>query len=69
MANNYLFIFEDGSIQCGNDMTNDEINSVIDGYLDIIDITDPANPKKLGFDYDDTSASPIFYPIESKNSD
>jgi hypothetical protein len=42
----YLFIFEDGHI-CKNDSyEEDDISACDEGYLTLIDISDPAKPKE-----------------------
>jgi hypothetical protein len=46
-ANNqksYLIIFEDNDIKHATSVGQDELRSCDDGYLDVIDITDPLKP-------------------------
>jgi hypothetical protein len=63
---NFLFIFEDGAVNHDSDFTQDDIMSCYDGYLELIDITDPAKPKMMTFDEKGESS---FVTIESKDSD
>lgn len=40
----YIFIFEDGTIRKNEKLNDDDIISVEDGYLEIINITNPLKP-------------------------
>lgn len=40
----YIFIFEDGTIKKGRMIISDDLLSVEDGILEIIDITEPKKP-------------------------
>ena len=40
----YIFIFEDSTILKNDKYDPEDIISIKDGYLDIIDITNPLNP-------------------------
>lgn len=40
----YLIIFEDGTIKYTYDFSEDLCQSADDGYVDIVDITDPEMP-------------------------
>lgn len=41
----YILIFESGEIKKCHEISNDDIVSVQDGILEIIDITYPSSPK------------------------
>lgn len=41
----YLFVFEDGNITGSNVLEDVELSAVKDGYLEVIDISDPQHPK------------------------
>lgn len=41
----YLMIMEDGSVVKGEAYTEDELNSCDDGYMELIDISKPKEPK------------------------
>ena len=43
----YIVIFEDGTIHKQKEITKEEYGSVEDGYLSIIDISDPNDPKEF----------------------
>ena len=43
----YIYIFEDGTIKKCTTIDEDDTFSVEDGVLDILDISDPKNPKYL----------------------
>lgn len=43
----YLFIFEDGTIKKSSSYSDEDFESVENGYLDIVDISDPENPKVI----------------------
>ena len=43
----YLYIFEDGTIRKTNELEPDDLKSVNDGYLTIVDISIPGNPKEF----------------------
>jgi hypothetical protein len=42
----FLMIFEDGEVKSTVAVGDDDIQSSDDGYLDLIDITDPEAPKR-----------------------
>jgi hypothetical protein len=42
----YLFIFEDGLIQKASAVGDDDLQSCDGGWMEIIDMTDPENPKR-----------------------
>ena len=41
----YLLIMEDGEIIKSNDLTKDDYDCCHDGYVDLIDISNPSRPK------------------------
>lgn len=40
----YIYIFEDGEVKKSTTFSNDDLSSVADGILDVIDISDPDKP-------------------------
>ena len=43
----YILILEDGTIHKQKEITKEEYGSVEDGWLSIIDISDPDDPKEF----------------------
>jgi hypothetical protein len=41
----YLLILEDNSMAVTNELTDEMVDSCGAGYMDIVDISDPNNPK------------------------
>lgn len=50
---NYLFLFYDNDIALGKTFSDDDIYAVMAGCLEIIDITDGANPQQMRFNAKD----------------
>jgi len=44
MEKQYLYIFEDGSVKTSRSVNDEDLKSTDDGYLEIIDITNPKEP-------------------------
>ncbi len=53
----YIIIFEDNSVKTLKSISDNEINSVFDGYCSLIDISDPNNPTE--FDPNENSWVPV----------
>jgi hypothetical protein len=43
----FLIIFEDGEVKRADAVGEDDKQSADDGYIDLIDITDPSVPKRF----------------------
>lgn len=64
----YLYLFEHSDVgKSATPPSSEDLQSVEDGYLDIIDISDPAHPK-LGV-WDEVQACIKWVNIESINND
>lgn len=61
--NSYLFIFGDGSMLTFDGYDDDDVNAMIDGYIDVVDITNPSDPKQM---YANDDGSPIFRSIDKR---
>lgn len=43
----FLLIFEDGEVKRADAVGEDDKQSADDGYIDLIDISDPTSPKRF----------------------